>query len=118
MDAQRALLDVQGTFSLAVVGADNKVELRPVTLGVNEGENVAVLKGINDKDTIITGNLQKLGEELVALIAPIRERREAFAERPEIVDDILHAGNETMGRVARETIERVRDAMGMTYYRR
>jgi tryptophanyl-tRNA synthetase len=55
---------------------------------------------------------------LDAFIAPIRERREAFAERPEIVDDILHAGNETMGRVARETIERVRDAMGMTYFRR
>lgn len=54
---------------------------------------------------------------LDAFIAPIRERREAFAERPEIVDDILHAGNETMGRVARETIERVRDAMGMTYFR-
>ena len=55
---------------------------------------------------------------LDAFIAPIRERREAFAARPEIVDDILHAGNERMGRVARETIERVRDAMGMTYFRR
>jgi tryptophanyl-tRNA synthetase len=55
---------------------------------------------------------------LDAFIAPIRERREAFAERPEIVDDILHAGNDRMGRVARDTIERVRDAMGMTYFRR
>ncbi|HSK19641.1 MAG TPA: tryptophan--tRNA ligase [Longimicrobiales bacterium] len=55
---------------------------------------------------------------LDAFIAPIRERRESFAARPEIVDDILHAGNERMGRVARETIERVRDAMGMTYFRR
>ena len=55
---------------------------------------------------------------LDAFIAPIRERREAFAKRPEIVDDILHAGNDRMGRVARETMERVRDAMGMTYFRR
>ena len=55
---------------------------------------------------------------LDTFIAPIRERRETFAARPEIVDDILHAGNERMGRVARETIERVRDAMGMTYFRR
>jgi tryptophanyl-tRNA synthetase len=61
---------------------------------------------------------KKLFAALDAFIAPIRERRAAFAARPEIVDEILHAGNQTMGRVARDTIARVRDAMGMTYFRR
>jgi tryptophanyl-tRNA synthetase len=54
---------------------------------------------------------------LDAFLAPIRERREELAARPSMVDDILLAGNEVMQREARSTLERVRDAMGMTYFR-
>ncbi|HEX2168268.1 MAG TPA: tryptophan--tRNA ligase [Longimicrobiales bacterium] len=61
---------------------------------------------------------KKLFAVLDAFIAPIRERRADYAARPEIVEDILHAGNETMRVVARDTIAQVRDAMGMTYFRR
>lgn len=61
---------------------------------------------------------KKLFAALDAFITPFRERRAEFAARPDTVDEILHAGNETMGRVARETVARVRDAMGMTYFRR
>ena len=55
---------------------------------------------------------------LDVFLTPIRARRAEFAARPELVEEILHAGNETMRRVAQETIAQVRDAMGMTYYRR
>lgn len=65
-----------------VVSGDNKVELRPVTLGVNEGENVAVLKGINDKDTIITGNLQKIGPGSAVQPLPQTQRQANAAEQP------------------------------------
>jgi tryptophanyl-tRNA synthetase len=61
---------------------------------------------------------KKLFAALDTFIAPIRERREEYAARPGIVEDILHGGNETMGRIARDTIAQVRDAMGITYYRR
>jgi tryptophanyl-tRNA synthetase len=61
---------------------------------------------------------KKLFAALDAFIAPIRERRAAFAARPEIVEEILHAGNARMQSVARDTIGRVREAMGMTYFRR
>ena len=60
---------------------------------------------------------KKLFAALDAFIAPIRERRAAYEARPDIVDDILHAGNDTMRAVARETMAQVRDAMGMTYFR-
>jgi hypothetical protein len=33
------------------------------------------------------------------------------------VEEILHAGNEAARAAARETMLRVRDAMGITYYR-
>jgi tryptophanyl-tRNA synthetase len=61
---------------------------------------------------------KKLFAALDAFIAPIRERRAAFAERPGLIEEILHAGNERMGMVARDTLARVREAMGMTYFRR
>ena len=61
---------------------------------------------------------KKLFAALDVFLAPIRERRAAFAARPGVVEEILHAGNEATRRVAQETIARVRDAMGMTYYRR
>jgi tryptophanyl-tRNA synthetase len=54
---------------------------------------------------------------LDAFLAPIRERRAELAARPSMVDDILLAGNAVMQREARSTLERVREAMGMTYFR-
>ncbi len=44
-----------------VVGTNNTVELRPVSLGTAQGELVAVLTGVAAGDRIITGNLQKIG---------------------------------------------------------
>jgi tryptophanyl-tRNA synthetase len=55
---------------------------------------------------------------LDAFLSPIRERRAEFAARPQLVDEILLAGNDTLRREARETIGRVREAMGFTYFRR
>jgi tryptophanyl-tRNA synthetase len=55
---------------------------------------------------------------LDSFLTPIRERRAELATRPGVVDEILHAGNEVMRREAGVTMERVRAAMGMTYFRR
>jgi tryptophanyl-tRNA synthetase len=60
---------------------------------------------------------RKLARALDDFIAPVRERRSELAARPGVVAEILHAGNEKARAAARETMERVRDAMGLTYYR-
>jgi tryptophanyl-tRNA synthetase len=52
-----------------------------------------------------------------AFLMPIRARRAEYAARPQIVDEILHAGNATMRAVAADTVARVREAMGITYFR-
>ena len=44
-----------------VVGAGDTAEQRMVTLGPTYGELVVVNKGVNEGESIITGNLQKLG---------------------------------------------------------
>ncbi len=60
---------------------------------------------------------KKLFAAIERFLEPIRRRREAFAARPDLIEDILHEGNAVMRTVARETMERVREAMGLTYFR-
>jgi tryptophanyl-tRNA synthetase len=61
---------------------------------------------------------KKLFAALDTFLEPFRERRARYEGTPDVVEDILHTGNEKMRRVAADTIERVRSAMGMTYFRR
>ncbi len=54
---------------------------------------------------------KKMGERLVAFLAPIRERREHFEANPEQVAEIIVAGGAKARGVARETLEEVRAAI-------
>ncbi|MFP4623299.1 MAG: tryptophan--tRNA ligase [Gemmatimonadota bacterium] len=60
---------------------------------------------------------KKLARALNDFLDPVRERRAEFAARKGLVEEILAEGNRAMAAVAGETMARVRDAMGFTYYR-
>jgi tryptophanyl-tRNA synthetase len=60
---------------------------------------------------------KKLARAINAFLDPVRERRAAYEQKPHVVQEILHAGNERMRGLARDTMERVRGAMGMRYFR-
>ncbi len=60
---------------------------------------------------------RKLAAALNAFLEPVRERRQEFASQDGLVEEILHTGNTAMRAVAKDTMERVREAMGLTYYR-
>jgi tryptophanyl-tRNA synthetase len=60
---------------------------------------------------------KKLAKAINAFLDPVRERRAAYEQKPHVVEEILHAGNERVKGIAGVTMERVRDAMGMHYYR-
>lgn len=60
---------------------------------------------------------RKLARALNDFLDPIRERRAEFAARPGLIEEVLAEGNRRMRREAVETMERVRDAMGLTYFR-
>jgi len=57
----------QGTF-VYVVGADNKVSAKPITLGNTEGERVAVTAGLSIGDKVVVDGADRLkeGMEVVA----------------------------------------------------
>ncbi|MDB4988679.1 MAG: efflux system, rane fusion protein CmeA [Myxococcaceae bacterium] len=65
---QKALLETQGTFSVAVLKADNKVELRRVEVGPTSGEDRVVTKGLAAGEKIVIEGVQKVADG--ALVVP------------------------------------------------
>jgi membrane fusion protein, multidrug efflux system len=61
MAPQTALGSSQMGKFVYVVGAGDKAEIRPLTLGPVDGDLVSVVKGLSEGDRIIVGNLQKIG---------------------------------------------------------
>ena len=60
---------------------------------------------------------RKLARALNDFLAPLRERRAEYGQRPGLVEDVLHAGSERARREADETLRVVREAMGLNYFR-
>jgi tryptophanyl-tRNA synthetase len=60
---------------------------------------------------------KKLVRALEAFLGPVRERRAVLEQTPGIVDEIILAGNRKMREIAGDTMRRVRNAMGLTYFR-
>ena len=58
-----------------------------------------------------------LNEVLEAELAPIRERREKFAQDTDAVYEMLLEGSRKANEVANETLQEVRDAIGLNYFK-
>jgi|SRR5579871_1950730 len=57
---QQAVFDLQGTRQLAVVGSDNKVSIRPVTLGDTFGHDWIIHEGVKPGERVIVEGTQKV----------------------------------------------------------
>ncbi|HEX7798736.1 MAG TPA: efflux RND transporter periplasmic adaptor subunit [Asticcacaulis sp.] len=75
LDPAAVQRDPKGNASVYVVGADNKVAVRPVTLGAGVGQKWLVLSGLNAGDKVIVQGLQK-----IAPGAPVKAAVVASAE--------------------------------------
>lgn len=58
-----------------------------------------------------------LNKVLEAELAPIRERREKFAQDEGAVYEMLLEGSKKANKVANETLQQVRDAIGLNYFK-
>jgi membrane fusion protein (multidrug efflux system) len=67
---EKALISVQGTFSVGVVGPDNKVSLKRVELGPSGGGVRVVTKGVNEGDRIVVEGVQKISDGAVVVPKP------------------------------------------------
>lgn len=70
---EKALISVQGTYSVAVVGPDNKVQLHKVELGPASHGQQIVTKGIAEGDRIVVDGVQKVSDGAVVDPRPAPE---------------------------------------------
>ena len=57
---QRAVTELQGGYQVAVVGADNKVDIRTVTVGDRSGSDWVISEGLKPGDRVIAEGVQKV----------------------------------------------------------
>jgi membrane fusion protein, multidrug efflux system len=65
---QRAVTELQGSFQVAVVGSDNKVQIRTVKVGERVDTMWLIEDGLKPGETVVVGGTQKAGPG--ALIKP------------------------------------------------
>jgi membrane fusion protein, multidrug efflux system len=70
---QRAVTDVQGKYLVAVVGADNKVSIRPVDAGEKVGTMWVITEGLHPGDRVVAEGTQKVQEGLLVNPKPFQE---------------------------------------------
>lgn len=59
---------------------------------------------------------KQLAKNTIEFLAPIREKRKYYEERPELVNKILMEGTEKARKVAKETMKKVKKAMKLDYF--
>ena len=57
---QRAVTELQGIFQVAVVGADNKIEIRAVKVGDHSGAMWIIEDGLKPGETVVAAGTQKV----------------------------------------------------------
>ena len=65
---EASLIQVQGTTSLAVVGADNKVKLRKVEVGPAAGTSRIVVSGVEPGERVVVDGVQKVNDGTAVLV--------------------------------------------------
>jgi membrane fusion protein, multidrug efflux system len=76
---QRAVTDMQGRYLIAVVGADNKVTIRPVTAGELFGQQWVISGDVKAGDRVVAEGIQKVREGAVVNPVPFVEKTAAAA---------------------------------------
>jgi len=59
---QSAVIEIQGQYQVAIVGADNQVTIRPVTLGKRVAELRIIKSGVAPGERVITEGVQKVSD--------------------------------------------------------
>ncbi len=59
---------------------------------------------------------KELAQNIINFLAPMREKRKYYEERPELVDKMLIEGTEKARKTAKETMKKVKKAMRLDYF--
>ena len=76
----------------------------------------AVCEECNDVKRGCVACKKQLAQNIIEYLAPMREKRKYYEERPELVDKLLIEGTEKGRKDAKETMRKVRHAMRLDYF--
>jgi membrane fusion protein (multidrug efflux system) len=79
---QRAVTELQGKYLVAVVGGDNKVEIRPVTVGERIGTEWIVSTGLKPGESVVAEGTQKVKPGATVSPKPFAPETPAAAASP------------------------------------
>ena len=71
---QRAVSELQGSYQVAVVGADNKVSIRPVKVGERDGTMWIIDDGLKPGESVVAEGTQKVRPGVVVKPTPFVAR--------------------------------------------
>jgi membrane fusion protein (multidrug efflux system) len=57
---QKAVSELQGNYQVAVVGSDNKVQIRPVKVGERIGTDWIIAEGLKPGERVVAEGVQKV----------------------------------------------------------
>ncbi len=83
---QRSVTEIQGRYLVAVVTADNKVDLRPVIPGERIGSDWIINEGLKNGEVIVLEGTQKVrpGSPVIPkAVAPSPQEKTAPPQTPE-----------------------------------
>jgi RND family efflux transporter MFP subunit len=67
---QRAVTELQGGYQVAVVGPENKIAIRTVTVGDRVGSDWVIPEGLNPGDRVVAEGIQKVRPGVVVVPKP------------------------------------------------
>ena len=73
---QRSVVETQGTYSVVVVGPDNRADIRPVKTGERVGQMWVITEGVQPGEQVIAEGIQKAKAGMLVhpkLVTPIAE---------------------------------------------
>lgn len=79
---EKALVSVQGTYSVGVVGADDKVQLRRVEVGPSAQGLRVIDKGITEGERIVVEGVQKISDGAQVVPKPVPDASSSSGASP------------------------------------
>jgi membrane fusion protein (multidrug efflux system) len=77
---ERALVELQGSYQIGVVGKDNKAEIRPIKIGPRYNRQVVVTEGLKEGEKVIVEGIQKVRPGMTLTAKPYQEPKAGTAD--------------------------------------
>jgi membrane fusion protein, multidrug efflux system len=84
---ERALVELQGSYQIGIIGEDNKAEIRPIKIGPRFNRQVVVTEGLKEGEKVIVEGIQKVRPGMVLIAKPYQEQKAGTADSQRVQEE-------------------------------